>query len=58
LQLLGIFDEYQLLFYLREVKSPSNIGTGVDAKKHKDKERERLMQQYFFNGHQICRKTF
>ena len=35
-----------------------NNSTGVDAKKHKDKERERIMQQYFFNGHQICRKTF
>jgi hypothetical protein len=34
-----------------------NNSTGVDAKKHKDKERERLMQQYFFNGHQICRKN-
>jgi hypothetical protein len=30
----------------------------VDAKKHKDKERERIMQQYFVNGHQICRKSF
>ena len=35
-----------------------NNSTGVDAKKHKDKERERIMQQYLFNGHQICRKTF
>jgi hypothetical protein len=31
-----------------------NNSTGVDAKKHKDKERERIMQQSFFNGHQIC----
>ena len=35
-----------------------NNSTGVDAKKHKDKEREIIMQQYVFNGHQICRKTF
>jgi hypothetical protein len=26
--------------------------------KNTDKERERIMQQYFFNGLQICRKTF
>ncbi|XP_063432029.1 uncharacterized protein LOC134714592 isoform X1 [Mytilus trossulus] len=32
--------------------------TNVDAKKHKSKERERINQQYYFNGHQICRKTF
>jgi hypothetical protein len=35
-----------------------NSSTGVDAKKHKNKERERIMQQYLFNGHQICRNTF
>jgi hypothetical protein len=35
-----------------------NNSTYADAKKHKDKERERIMQQYFSNGHQICRKTF
>jgi hypothetical protein len=27
-----------------------NNSTCVDAKKHKDKERERIMQQYFVNG--------
>ena len=34
-----------------------NNSTGVDAKIHKDKETERIMQQYLFNGHQICRKN-
>ncbi|XP_062615789.1 uncharacterized protein LOC134277475 [Saccostrea cucullata] len=30
----------------------------TSAKKHRSKERERIRQEYFFNGHQVCRETF
>lgn len=35
-----------------------NNSSTVDAKKHKAKDRERIHQQYYFNGQQICRSTF
>ncbi|KAJ8309814.1 hypothetical protein KUTeg_011679 [Tegillarca granosa] len=30
----------------------------TDTKKHRSKERERVHQQYFFSGKQVCRNTF
>lgn len=38
--------------------SHRNNSLKIDAKKHKSKDRERISQQYFFNGSQVCRKTF
>ena len=35
-----------------------HTGGSTDSKKHKSKERERIFQEYFLFGRQVCQKTF